>query len=165
MNSVYLTALRWESRLVIAFISIGSISLLIAALIGREVIWIVTACLVILGTVLAFWLRRTIREDYLHISGYMVMFYALPPFSISVIFAGMIQTWMHRVGFGTTMRVAVVTTLATIISSALLGFDPQASAIVCTLAISTSLLREYRPSGEYLAPVGIATVIQMILQW
>ncbi|HLP27837.1 MAG TPA: hypothetical protein VK147_04290 [Candidatus Didemnitutus sp.] len=165
MTSVYLTALRWESRLVIAFISIGIISLSIAALIGRDVMWIITACLVILGTVLAFWLRRTIREDYLHISGYMVMFYALPPFSISVIFAGMIQTWMHRVGFGTPMRVAVITALATIISSALVGFEPTASAIVFILAVSTSLLREFRPSGEYLAPVGIAIIIRMILQW
>ncbi|MBK7032166.1 MAG: hypothetical protein IPH85_07725 [Ignavibacteria bacterium] len=165
MSSAYLTALRWESRSVIAFISIGIISLSVAALISRDVMWIVTACLVILGTVLAFWLRRTIREDYLHIDGYMVMLYALPPFSFSVIFAGMIQTWMNRVGFGTTMRVAVVSILGTIIPSALFGFEPTTSAIVCVVAVSTSLLREFRPSGEYMAPVGLAIFIRSILQW
>ncbi|MBK9183516.1 MAG: hypothetical protein IPM83_10425 [Ignavibacteria bacterium] len=79
MSSAYLTALRWESRSVIAYISFGIISFSVAALISRDAMWIVTAFLVILGTVLAFWLRRTIREDYLHINGYMVMLYALPP--------------------------------------------------------------------------------------
>lgn len=165
MNSAYLTALRWESRSVIAFISIGIISLSIAAMFGRDAMWIVTAVLVILGTVLAFWLRRTIREDYLHIDCYMVMLYALPPFSFSVIFAGMIQTWMNRVGFGTTMRVAVISILGTIIPSALFGFEPMTSAIVCVVAVSTSLLREFRPSGEYMAPVGLAIFIRSILQW
>lgn len=165
MNRAYLTALRWESRSVIAFISIGIISLSIAAMFGRDAMWIVTAVLVILGTVLAFWLRRTIREDYLHISGYMVMLYALPPFSISVIFFGMIQTWMNRVGFGSPMRLIVVTTLATIISSALLNFDIVSTAVVFAIALSSSLLREFRPSGQYLAPVGVATIIRMVLTW
>ncbi|MBL0321036.1 MAG: hypothetical protein IPP80_01405 [Ignavibacteria bacterium] len=165
MSSAYLTALRWESRSVIAYISFGIISFSVAALISRDAMWIVTAFLVILGTVLAFWLRRTIREDYLHINGYMVMLYALPPFSISVIFFGMIQTWMNRVGFGTPMRVIVVTTLATVISSALLNFDIVSSVVVFAIALSSSLLRELRPSSQYLAPVGIAIFIRMVLTW
>ncbi|MBK9183517.1 MAG: hypothetical protein IPM83_10430 [Ignavibacteria bacterium] len=46
----------------------------------------------------------------------------------------------------------VVSILATVIPSALFNFEPTASSVVVfAIALSSSLLREFRPSSQYMA--------------
>jgi hypothetical protein len=144
----YLTALRWESRLVIAYIL-----LLVGGL-------FVSAPLVILiGAALAVMCIMRIRPDYAHTTPLGSVVAVLPPLSIGLVLFGLIQSWMGRVGFGPLMRMSVTTALGTLVGMAATDLPIMVTPLLTLTALLSAVLREYAPANMYLAPVGVAALV------
>jgi len=150
----YLTAARWESRLVIGFIvlSAAACGLCFTGHFLVPLKTLAAALVIVSGTAIALVLSTRIRRDYLHINPFFAMLTILPPLGFPVILSGLIQTWMERVGFGRSMRLVICVALGFAVVAA---FHPPNTYVVVVLIIvvaATVLLREFAPANWYLVP-------------
>ncbi|MCX6139976.1 MAG: hypothetical protein NTX15_03970 [Candidatus Kapabacteria bacterium] len=149
----------------ISWISSCAITIVLTWLFQKQLLSIFSLTFIIAGTILSLLVKRYIRSDYLHLEGVWQILALLPPFSVSMIFFGMIQTWMQRVGFGVSMRVTIVTTLGTILAGLAMSSNLTQVAMVFTVAFCSSVLRERASSGWYLIPVGVVVGTKLVLSW
>ena len=162
---MYLTALRWESRLVITLLVATPLAYFVASLGGHKTVLLTTILVALVGTLLAFGLRRTLRKDYLHIDGVWLVLGILPPFCFVAIIFGMVQTWMERVGFGLKMRIGVVTTLATLLSTMIISDSIALIAVFLFVNFVSAIVRELAEPNWYLVPCSVLILVMMAFSW
>ncbi len=161
----YLAALRWESRLVVTLLVATPVAYVVALRDGHKTVLLTTILVALIGTLLAYGLRRTLRKDYLHIGGVWLVLGILPPFCFGAIIFGMVQTWMQRVGFGMKMRIGVVTTLATLLSAMMISDSTALIAVFLLVNFVSALVRERAEQNWYLVPCSVLILVMMAFSW
>lgn len=151
-QQTYVLGLRWESRSIIAYIALSFVMIGWMAFVDHDTARFALIVLMLLGSWLAFELKNVLRDDYLHVSSGMTGVSLLPGVSLATVYVGMLGSWMRRVGFGPTMRVAVPSFMLWSVTTAGLHLGLVPSVLVFGVSVSTSVLREVSGPSRFLIP-------------
>jgi hypothetical protein len=113
-----------------------------------------------------------LRRDYVFVEGFSRLELVVPFASFGAITVGLLSRWMKRMGFGTTMRIAVPSVLSwmfllplTAFAASTGGVDPALvimslpiTFVLCTISASLCVGRE---DWTYMLPMIIAMLIAL----
>ena len=146
----YVFGLRWETRCVIAFIVLtfsGIVTMLYA---DASATGLIRSSLIVLGTALAAVLRHFLRDDYLHTTSSTTLLALIPPISVATVYAGMLSSWMQRVGFGTVIRVTVTSLLLWGVVASAFPLTLPENLVTLVVSVATSVTRQITRPSRYL---------------
>lgn len=186
----YLSTRRWETRLMvtlIVLIVVGAVWSLMPALVllitnkgdlpvSHEA-WSTGSFVLFVGLSLFASILRTrfmgaLRRDYVFVEGFSRLELVVPFASFGAITVGLLSRWMKRMGFGTTMRIAVPSVLSwmfllplTAFAASTGGVDPalviMSLPVVFVLCIISASLCVGREDWTYMLPMIIAMLIAL----